>query len=124
MQLIVISPDHDRFYCPVTGVPIFDDDSSSGFFEDAETVVAVLCSGFFDKATFKSQELKDAWDSHFLPTHQKMHDFDRFSEESVDQFLKGYDHPSWLVFCFDRQSPLGSSRLYYVIDWNLERLKE
>ena len=124
MQILVISPEHDRFYCPVTGVPIFDDESRSGQFEDAESVVAILCSGFFDQATFKSKELEEAWDTYFQGINENKSSLERYPEESVRSFLEDFPNHSWVVFCFDRRSPLGSSRLYYVIDWNLERLIE
>jgi hypothetical protein len=120
MQIINISnPTHDRFYCPVTGIPIFDDDDNTGKFEDAESVIAVFGSDSIDESTIKSPELKKAWEEYIDRLRSVQPYFENDFEKYLRTFLKEYNHFSAIVFSFQWSSPLGSNYLYYVIDWDL-----
>jgi hypothetical protein len=120
MEIVYISnPSHDRFYCPVTGIPIFDDDDNTGVFEDAESVIAVFGSDSIDDPTIKSPEMKKAWEEYIGRLRSSVPSFENDFEKYLRSFLKKYNHFSAIVFSFQWSSPLGSNYLYYVIDWDL-----
>ena len=90
MQIVRLDLDHDNFFCPATGKPVFDE---GGVASPAVDFVYIYEVGEIDYA---SAEAEAAWEG-MKPAPDE--DEDDFEDERFERFVETYDRPN--VVCFE-----------------------
>ena len=89
MQLIRLEREDFNFYCPATGVPVYDEETGE---PKATTVKGMWLNEIPNEPRFFCDELRAQWAAHSA--------IQDAVDESVDivAFLKSVDKPDWIAF--------------------------
>ena len=113
MQLIELSLDHHKLYCPISGEPILEPEDVN---RDAPSLVAYWVEMGIDYPFIKDEKLRQAWETW---SDTEEHGVD---PESLAKWLKKYKaDPNWVVFEITNHGIANgpvSNTVWFVLDMN------